>query len=153
AASRSVANCQQGTAYRRPQGSKCKRLAGSIRRLATIACCKVTRTVARHLSVGRRHQRLECRRNVVNACPRQHPINDVLLSRRRLELREALSLFEVPPDHRFWLLVRLRNLLHHRLDLFRSRLQALVAHELADNQSEGDAVLRSSTKHVDFELD
>ncbi len=55
----------------------------------------------------------------------------------------------MPAHDRLGLLVRLGGLAHERLDLLRLRLQVLLAHELRDHESEGDALLRLRPEHVE----
>src|SRR4051812_45888498 len=76
------------------------------------------------------HEGLERRGYIFHLRLAEHPLDHVVLDGHRFEIGEALGLLVVPAHHGLGLLVRLRDLLHHRLDLFRLRLQALRAHEL-----------------------
>ena len=58
----------------------------------------------------------------------------------------------MPAHHRFRLFVGLRDFLHHRLHLLGTRLQAFGAHELADDQTQRDAVFRLRAEHLRIEL-
>src|SRR5438552_3298515 len=88
-------------------------------------------------SRGRRlHQCRESYRLIGYSRALQHPVDHVAFDRPYLVFVQAIGLLVMPPDHRLRLLETLCRFLDQCPDLFRSRLQLMLADDLVQHETE-----------------